>query len=302
MSRLKLSNLSKWCVTGNINKLKEYYLNNPTIDIHHNNEEMFGLSCAYGNLNVAEWLFQLSQNKEIGLINIHAENEGVFYVACQNGHLEIAKWLWKLSHDKNIGSINIHNYNEYPFTASCKRGHLEVAKWLWKLSQDENVGIINIHTDDDRVFIESFYSDRVEVLKWLWKLSNITENKKPYDIHASNDFMFRTSCCFEKLYMAKELYLCDRGRIDVSVINNYYNEIKKDKFLLNIIGADYKNNPQLRKEYRHAYYKWKLCIVLKMSYILTKFHDQVLDKSYSPNGTGYVRTMNDFNNKISTLS
>jgi hypothetical protein len=113
---------------GNLDKAKEYFINNPNYNIHAENEKAFRLSCNNCYLDVAKWLWNISNHK----INIHTEEEGVFRWGCENGYLDVVKWLWNISNHK----INIHAADDFAFSESCKSGHLEVAKWLLTLDFD----------------------------------------------------------------------------------------------------------------------------------------------------------------------
>ena len=88
--------------------------------------------------------------------------------------------------------------------------------------------------------------------------------------------------------------MLDKGKFDVKYINEYYKYTKDDKNFVRIICSDYKNNKYLRKEYKKEYTKWRIKISIKMICKILKFYKYVLEKSYSPKGTGYIRTKNDF--------
>ena len=94
--------------------------------------------------------------------------------------------------------------------------------------------------------------------------------------------------------VTKWLYMLDKGKFDVKYINEYYKYTKDDKNFVRIICSDYKNNKYLRKEYKKEYTKWRIKINIKMICKILKFYKYVLEKSYSPKGTGYIRTKNDF--------
>jgi hypothetical protein len=113
---------------GNLDKAKQFLQENPKYNIHVNDEKAFRLSCYYGHLEVARWLWDISNNK----INIYAKNEDAFCSSCMKGHLEVARWLWDISNHK----INIHAYGDYAFRWSCFHCHLDVAKWLLSLDFD----------------------------------------------------------------------------------------------------------------------------------------------------------------------
>lgn len=64
------------------------------INIHANNEFAFRISCEYGHLQVAQWLYDLAINENhVTKINIHAEDEWAFKTASKNGHTHVVQWL-----------------------------------------------------------------------------------------------------------------------------------------------------------------------------------------------------------------
>ena len=144
----------------NIKNIK-YLLFMKRIDIHVDNEFLFRFVCEEGYLEVAKWLWEVSQRetKEIGRetkkIDIHVDNEYAFCWTCYGGHFEIVKWLWEISNK----SINIHVLDENAFRWACEKGHLEIAKWLWKVSLKS----IDIHAKHDFVF----KMGGKNILKWL---------------------------------------------------------------------------------------------------------------------------------------
>ena len=224
--------------------------------------------CTNGHLEVAKWLIEISQNKnlKLGLINIHSNNEFAFIGSCMNGHLEVAQWLIEISQVENecekIGSINIYAVNGSAFVCGCMNGHLKVAKWLLEILQKDNatLGSMNIHSLCKEAFIKSCENSHLEVAKWLYLLGGM--------------------------------------KFDIDVINDNYDNIKNNKLLVRIIGSDYKNNNKIKKEYLKEYHKWKIGIIIRVCGKLMKFYNYVLEKTYSPKGIGYFRAHDDFNDKI----
>jgi hypothetical protein len=110
-----------YCISGNIDKLREYYgSNKDRIDISANNEEAFRWSCYNGHLSIAKWLLNIKPT-----IDISANNDQAFLWACSEGRLLILEWLLSIN-----PSITISVQKEKAFTYACYRGQLDVAKWL----------------------------------------------------------------------------------------------------------------------------------------------------------------------------
>lgn len=252
--------INEICTTGKLSELQKYYYDNPDISIHTKNELAFRLSCRYGQIDMAKWLIRISHDKKIGLINIHAKNDDAFFWSGVRGHLEVVKWLIELSRDDKFGLINIHEYDDDVFVHNCINGNLELAKWLMNLSYEEKM--------------------------------------VPFNIHKNNEYLFWQSCINGHLEVARWLYFLDRSKFDVTSINEIYHLIKKDKLLIRTIGGDYKSNNLLGKEFRKEYNKWKLVISIRVLGKIIKFYKYILEKTYLPNGVGYKRTKDHFDNMI----
>jgi predicted Fe-S protein YdhL (DUF1289 family) len=143
---------------GNLDKTKQFLQDNPNYDIHANDDYAFCLSCYKGYLDIAKWLWNISDQK----INIHAIDERAFCLSCAKGHLDVAKWLWDISDHK----INIHADNEKAFRWCCYNCHLDVVKWLRDISNHK----INIHALDDYAFRLSCFRSHLNVARWFLNL------------------------------------------------------------------------------------------------------------------------------------
>jgi ankyrin repeat protein len=117
------------CKNGDLEKIKQFYFNNPTtINISANSYYAFLISCDYGHLyvvkwllkNVVKWLLEMKPD-----IDISANDEYAFQTACCYGHLKVVKWLLKVK-----PNINISVEYEFAFHDACDFEHLKVAKLL----------------------------------------------------------------------------------------------------------------------------------------------------------------------------
>jgi len=58
------------CIKGNLEEIKQFYFDNPTVNISADNEMAFCNACENGHLEVAKWLLEVNC-----LIRIFANNE-----------------------------------------------------------------------------------------------------------------------------------------------------------------------------------------------------------------------------------
>ena len=125
---------------------------------------------------------------KFGLIDIHSQNDNAFRWSCENGQLKIAKWLLEISQDKKmkLGLINIHAKDDYAFRYSSENGHIEVTTWLYLLDKGKiNVIYINKWYDDiedDKILVRIIGCDyknnnllrneyKKEYLRWKFKIN-----------------------------------------------------------------------------------------------------------------------------------
>lgn len=289
------------CKKGNLSNIKKYYYDNQDTNIHYNCEEPFRECCKHGFLDVAKWLFDLSKNNKIGLINIHICNEETFRWCCYTKHLDVAKWLLDIStENKNeLGLINIHAEDEWIFTHSCYNGDMAIAKWLFDTSLTYGVGIINIHAKTDKAFRCSCSMNHIEIAKWLIDISREYKLGE-INIHADNEYIFSWNCFYFNTKTVEWIYSLDRGNFDVKCLNRQYDFfeyndiIKKNLSLIRMIGHDYYNNRRIRNEYKREYRRWRLHIIIKVIPKIIRIYNNFINKTYSPKGIGFSKAKEDF--------
>lgn len=106
-------------------------------------QELFQNACRYGCLNLAQWIYSLTDNHPnfnyafksrrtyANEIDIHANWDAAFRLSCRYGHLDVAKWLFSL------GGINVCALNNNAFKQSCYYRKLHVARWILQLDKSK---------------------------------------------------------------------------------------------------------------------------------------------------------------------
>ena len=150
------------CLNGKLNEAKEFYKNNPNVNIIYDNAEAFCLACEYEHLEVAKWLLDIEP-----LIKQYID-EKLFINLCEFGKLEVAQWLISVKPD-----IDISAEDEEAFRFACKRGQLKVAKWLISIKPD-----IDISAECDYAFIISCRNGELEVAKWLLEIKSDIDKRE----------------------------------------------------------------------------------------------------------------------------
>lgn len=163
---------------------------------------LFLLRTKYVNLN------RLVDDHNLDLFKILEEEKLVvnykdlFKTACSKGHIEFVKWMFSKF------SINIHLDCDYPFYYACLNGHLNIAKWIYSIEK-KLIFMDNLKY----IFCRSCEHGHLEVVKWLHQTFDI-------DIHALDEYAFRTACANNHLLIAQWLITIDK-QIDISASNDY---------------------------------------------------------------------------------
>lgn len=170
-----------------INLAKE--LDKP-IDVHANDERIFNTVCAYGYVDIVEWLLRYGETTNTP-IDIHANSDDAFISACVNGYDRIYDMLLAECH-KRSDRFDIHKDDEYIFRQSCANGRLNIVK---KLLEYDNT--IDIHAMDNFAFRYSCLEEHIETVKFLID--------KGIDIRENNDEIFKECCRQNKIKIARWL-------------------------------------------------------------------------------------------------
>jgi ankyrin repeat protein len=153
--------LSKWLYAltpqlDHLNDSNNFNINNFNNFNHFDYQELidqnvFKLTCKFGHLNVAKWLYEIQPNIRDQTFNIS------FLLACENNHLETAKWLIQLK-----PNLDITIENNKLFNMKCFINNYKMVKWLMKIRP---------------YYYNVTYSDIYENYIVSWSVNSLNERK-----------------------------------------------------------------------------------------------------------------------------
>ena len=110
------------CKEGDIVSAKALYYNNINTNIINTKSiyEGFSESCSWGHLDIAIWLYDVS-NKTI---NIHNNKDEIFFFAAILNQLSVVKWLY------DLGGFDVLLRSDIIYAICYERGHHDMIKWL----------------------------------------------------------------------------------------------------------------------------------------------------------------------------
>jgi len=283
---------------GNIQKIKNFILENREFNMSFDEDFVFLTACELGYLNIAKFLI-----KTISTIDINASNNYSFYSSCGNGHIEVGKWL--LTIDPNIlnnnlelktmkkavqnghlnvlkwlyslnPNVNLSDDNEDLFRKACTRGYLNISKWLLTEKPD-----INISIDEDDIYLESIGNGHIKVSKWLLSINPGFKNERNLTI------AFRNSCQRGNLEAAKYLYKLNDNNIiaKTTALHDSYLMKKYEicEWLLSI------------------YDEWDLSFLKYHIFRYREYSEQKIDKDLRILFNNYIRKWLKINIKIENI-
>lgn len=105
------------CKAGNLKDAKEVH-NKGNVQIDYNNHQPLHVACAFGKLDVAKWIFGLSQPVPFKIL------QSVFFQSCIRDRKEVVQWLYEeVNGIEIIPLMLIH---------TAFNGHLNIVKYLCK--------------------------------------------------------------------------------------------------------------------------------------------------------------------------
>lgn len=202
------------CHTGQLNVAKWLANLNNIRDIFFNENKYvaFQIACANDQLNVIQWL--LTYGEEIkSPINIQDIIHFTFYNACVKGNLHLAQWLFDLG-AKNQWSINIHTNHKLVLDV-CMNGQLHIVQWLAHLGYMGNINL-------NHLFRCAISKDHLHVVQWLVNFGD--EIHHSINIHEDSELAFIYACIYGHLKTAQWLIQYSdaiHSPIDIHVNNDY---------------------------------------------------------------------------------
>lgn len=161
--------------------------------------------------DIAELLYNLSEQNGYTKIDFHADDEYIFRFLCTDVKLEGAKILYNSSKQEN-NKVNIHALDDSAFMQSCLKGDIATAKWLYELSKEDDNGKINIQhkylgCSFYDIFMINCKNRNLEMIKWLYELSkNEGDNNDKLNIHKDNHYIFKKCVVYGSFEIIKWLY------------------------------------------------------------------------------------------------
>lgn len=150
-----INQFHKLCICGHLEMAQQLFLNNTNklIGIEIKINDIFAVTCYYGQLEVAQWLYSI-----IPSINVSVDDEFPFRSACEHGHLKVAQWLHSIK-----PTLNVSTEKEYAFRRACRNGHLDIAQWLLEIQP-------TIKVSDN--YVHHYFG--LKVRQWLYYIKPLT--------------------------------------------------------------------------------------------------------------------------------
>lgn len=141
------------CYSGDLKTLVELYNVDPMLsferaqryseDIANGGKTYMWIACAYGHLEIAQWLFRNGFKEDIWVID--DKSRSPFWVAAAYGYLAVCQWLID---EGGVEDEFLHFQDDNcrsPFWMACFGGHLDVVMWLFT----RGIGDDLIERDDE---------------------------------------------------------------------------------------------------------------------------------------------------------
>ena len=218
----------------------------------------FEISVYFGNLPIAEWLWEISDNgnnlniydpinlfilenafehicemnyittvkwlkKNITSIFNNQDITSLFHKVCKNGSFDLVKWLYQ-----NFDNIMLFQNNDMIFKSTCLSGHLSIAQWIYQIYDEKNYQKLN--TDRYTLLFKDICKNgHIETAKWIYTQDsniNISVFKNMAFISAcENGHIEIVKWLFDKINQNKNQITINFNDIFIKICRNGHHEI-----------------------------------------------------------------------------
>lgn len=109
-----------------------------TIDIHFWKNYCFMSACKRNHLGILKYLYSLESKTKFD----YDLFEKLFAISCKYGNLDVAQWIYSVCLENNKKIDISFNYHQY-FQSSCHRNYIKLVKWLTSLCDSYVVEIVD---------------------------------------------------------------------------------------------------------------------------------------------------------------
>lgn len=107
-------------------------------------EQEFNLACEYGQLEIAQWIFQKYPN-----IDIFTNDNHGFTWACIYGHKNVIEWLLTLNPNQYIHG----KHHEFALRRACQHDDVCHALWILCFEPDTNFTVVDDEKMQEKIFV-----------------------------------------------------------------------------------------------------------------------------------------------------
>ena len=163
----------------------------PDINICDQKDKLFRNVCNSGNLEMAQWLYNINDR-----LNINIDFLWPFNYSCNLGHIHILKWLLEIFPNEKIPKNQFTS-----FINACKNNNIEVAKWLLSNSS-------YIPESNEEIFYSICENNLIEMAKWFY------EEKPDINLTIGNNKIFKCAVKHGYFELSKFLYELNNNVLD----------------------------------------------------------------------------------------
>lgn len=133
----------------------------------------FHLSCLYGNLDIAKFIFETILSKNYHLITNSDEKETPLHLACEGGHSDIVQYLITLG-EYFKRQVNFYDYqSRTPIIVACQNGSLKCIQIL----TDTGKVTFDMKKKKHLPLIEASSNGHLDIVKYLLSQNVVSVNE-----------------------------------------------------------------------------------------------------------------------------